>query len=242
MTAALTYVGHSTLLLEVGGARLLTDPVLGPGIGHIRRQVGVPRVEALLPLDAVLVSHAHHDHLDPRSLRRVARDCPVLAPRGCGGAPTPQRRAGGGRGRGRRPRHVGRRLDRGGAGSARRAPVSRRSARGCARLPGGGPTRIYFAGDTDLHPGMAALTRPCRRRGAAGLGLGPAGPARSPRPRARGAGGRRDRPARSRSDPLGNARRHRLPAGPGSARPTAGVRPLGGQARASDRRANPHAR
>ena len=77
VTEALSYVGHSTLLLEAGGARFLTDPVLGPGIGHIRRRVPAPRIESLLPLDAVLLSHAHHDHLHPRSLRRVARDCPV---------------------------------------------------------------------------------------------------------------------------------------------------------------------
>ena len=84
MTEAFSYVGHATVLLEVGGARLLTDPMLGRGIGHIRRRVNEPRIESLLPLDAVLVSHAHHDHLHPSSLRRVARDCPVVAPRGCG--------------------------------------------------------------------------------------------------------------------------------------------------------------
>ena len=49
----------------------------------MRRRVPVPAAAELRPLDAVLISHAHADHLDPRSLRMVARDCPVIAPRGC---------------------------------------------------------------------------------------------------------------------------------------------------------------
>ena len=42
VNAALSYVGHSTLLLELAGARLLTDPVLGRGIGHLRRSAPRP--------------------------------------------------------------------------------------------------------------------------------------------------------------------------------------------------------
>jgi L-ascorbate metabolism protein UlaG (beta-lactamase superfamily) len=76
----ITYVGHSTTLIEVAGARLLTDPVLTERIGHIRRIAPPP---ARSPdCDAVLISHAHPDHLDPRSLRRVPRDVPVIAPAG----------------------------------------------------------------------------------------------------------------------------------------------------------------
>jgi L-ascorbate metabolism protein UlaG (beta-lactamase superfamily) len=74
------YVGHSTTLIEVDGTRLLTDPVLTERIGHIHRIAPPP---ARCPdCDAVLISHAHHDHLDPRSLRRVPRGVPVIAPPG----------------------------------------------------------------------------------------------------------------------------------------------------------------
>jgi L-ascorbate metabolism protein UlaG (beta-lactamase superfamily) len=157
VTEAFSYVGHSTLLLETGGARLLTDPLLGRGIGHIRRRVDEPRIESLLPLDAVLVSHAHRDHLDRRSLRRVARDCPVLAPRGCG---TILHRSD--------VRNVievdaGDRVSFGGIPieavpalhDGRRYPVGRpRAALGFLIE---GPVRTYFAGDTDVSPEMEAL-------------------------------------------------------------------------------------
>jgi L-ascorbate metabolism protein UlaG (beta-lactamase superfamily) len=77
---SVTYVGHSTALIEVDGARLLTDPVLTDRIGHIQRIVPTPPRPPRL--DAVLISHAHHDHLDLRSLRRVPGDVPVIAPAG----------------------------------------------------------------------------------------------------------------------------------------------------------------
>jgi L-ascorbate metabolism protein UlaG (beta-lactamase superfamily) len=76
----ITFMGHATALIEVDGARLLTDPVLTKRIGYIHRIVPPP---ARCPrADAVLISHAHHDHLDLRSLRRVPRGVPVIAPSG----------------------------------------------------------------------------------------------------------------------------------------------------------------
>ena len=76
----LTYVGHATTLIEVDGTRLLTDPVLGAGVLHIRRLGAVPAIPPRL--DAILVSHAHYDHLDLPSLRRLPADVPVIAPHG----------------------------------------------------------------------------------------------------------------------------------------------------------------
>ena len=59
----LTWLGHSTVLLETGGLRILTDPVLRAGIGPVRRRPELADVD-LSAVDAVLISHLHHDHLD----------------------------------------------------------------------------------------------------------------------------------------------------------------------------------
>jgi L-ascorbate metabolism protein UlaG (beta-lactamase superfamily) len=75
----LTWVGHSTVMLELDGVRLLTDPLLRRRVMHLLRTGRAPE---LVEVDAVAVSHAHWDHLDVRSLRLVARDKPVIAPRG----------------------------------------------------------------------------------------------------------------------------------------------------------------
>jgi L-ascorbate metabolism protein UlaG (beta-lactamase superfamily) len=82
---AVTYVGHATVRLELDGTTLLTDPVLRRRVAHLRRIAPPPAREAVRGPDAVLVSHAHLDHLDRRSLRLLGR-CPVVAPRGCAGA------------------------------------------------------------------------------------------------------------------------------------------------------------
>jgi len=136
---------------------VLTDPALRQRIAHIRRRVPAPSLPELEPLDAVVVSHAHHDHLDPPSLRLVARDCPVIVPRGCGGIL-----------RRRRIREVievepGDRIAVGGIfveavpalHDGRRYPTGRqRPALGYLLEA---PPRVYFAGDTDLFPEMDEL-------------------------------------------------------------------------------------
>ena len=80
MTGRLTWLGHATVLVEIGGAVLLTDPVLRERVAHLRRRTPAPR--APLSVDAVLVSHLHHDHLDLRSLALVDPAAPVVLPRG----------------------------------------------------------------------------------------------------------------------------------------------------------------
>jgi L-ascorbate metabolism protein UlaG (beta-lactamase superfamily) len=73
-----TYVGHATVLVELGGARLLTDPVLRGRVGPLRRHGAPPAPEVVEGLDAVLISHLHHDHADLPSLRRIGRGVRLL--------------------------------------------------------------------------------------------------------------------------------------------------------------------
>lgn len=150
----ITWLGHATVLIETAaGARLLTDPVLRGRIAHLRRHA--PRLGPIDPVDAVLVSHVHHDHLDRPTLRSVATPATeIVLPRGA----TPL-------------------VEGLGFGAAREVAAG-------AVVPVGGsevtvveawhPTRrwprspqldalgfvvdgIWFAGDTDLHERMAEL-------------------------------------------------------------------------------------
>lgn len=86
-----TYVGHATLLIEIGGVRILTDPVHRRRFGHLRRVVDDPAPETVAGLDAVLISHAHHDHLDVPSLRALTGSPRVICPAPAAG---PVRKAG----------------------------------------------------------------------------------------------------------------------------------------------------
>jgi L-ascorbate metabolism protein UlaG (beta-lactamase superfamily) len=76
-----TYLGHATVLLELGGRRLLTDPVLSDRLLHLRRRSS-PVTAQLEPLDWVLISHLHHDHLHPASLRRLGGNAGAFVPVG----------------------------------------------------------------------------------------------------------------------------------------------------------------
>jgi L-ascorbate metabolism protein UlaG (beta-lactamase superfamily) len=81
-TLLTTWVGHATVLLEMEGVRLLTDPVLRRRIGPLHRLVPLPPLEPLRDLSAVLISHLHQDHFDVPSLKLLDKDTPILAPRG----------------------------------------------------------------------------------------------------------------------------------------------------------------
>jgi L-ascorbate metabolism protein UlaG (beta-lactamase superfamily) len=154
--ARVLYVGHSTVLVELDGVRLLTDPLLRGRLLHLRR-IGPADTRPLDALDAVLISHVHLDHLDLGSLRRLGARVPIVVPRGAGRLL--QRKG---------FSHV-RELDVGGeltigALSIRAVPAVHDPVRRPFRLraePMGhvirGTRSVYFAGDTDFFPEMADL-------------------------------------------------------------------------------------
>jgi L-ascorbate metabolism protein UlaG (beta-lactamase superfamily) len=80
------YLGHSTVLLEVPGLRILTDPFLRDRLGPLRRHGPVPEPAAMGPIEIVAISHAHPDHFDRASLEALTGDPLVIVPRGIGGA------------------------------------------------------------------------------------------------------------------------------------------------------------
>jgi len=86
-----TWLGHSTVLLEIDGVRVLTDPVWGPRASPSRwagpkRFQPVPvAVRSLPDLDVVVISHDHYDHLDYPTIRALAkRDVPFVTSLGVG--------------------------------------------------------------------------------------------------------------------------------------------------------------
>jgi L-ascorbate metabolism protein UlaG (beta-lactamase superfamily) len=155
VTPRVTWLGHSTVLIEMGGLRLLTDPLLRSRIFHLRRRGPAPRNPG--PLDAVLLSHLHHDHLDLRSLRMLEPEPRLICPTGSGAL-----------------------LAKAGfndlyellPGESVALPgvevEATAAEHGGARWPRGsriqplgflvrGERSVYFAGDTDLFDGMSAL-------------------------------------------------------------------------------------
>ncbi|MGC5168226.1 MBL fold metallo-hydrolase [Luteimicrobium sp. DT211] len=71
-----TWLGHSTVVLERDGVRVVTDPLLHRHAGVLRRRGDRP-AEVWRDVDAVLLSHLHHDHAELGSLRLLG-DVPVL--------------------------------------------------------------------------------------------------------------------------------------------------------------------
>lgn len=67
----LTWLGHATVVLELGGIRLLTDPLLRGRAGPLRRRGPAPDLDRAAEADAILISHLHHDHAELTSLRML---------------------------------------------------------------------------------------------------------------------------------------------------------------------------
>jgi len=155
---SLTYVGHATVLIDIDGTRLLTDPILRNRVGPLVRHGAAPGAEVIENLDAVLISHLHHDHADLSSLRRLGRELPLLVPPGSHEffarkgfnsvtelAPGESSRVGGLTVSAVEARHD--------AGRRRFA----KQAQAIGFLVSG-RRRVYFAGDTDFFAGMRNLS------------------------------------------------------------------------------------
>ena len=150
----ITWIGHSTVLIELDGVRLLTDPVLRPRVTHLRRVAPVDW-DAVQGIDAIAVSHAHYDHLDPASLRRLGRSIPLIVPWGAA--------------RMVRGFEQVTELEEGdetrvGALSIRATHADHSGHRDFLGSPAAtvgflvsGSARLYFPGDTDLFQGMSSL-------------------------------------------------------------------------------------
>ena len=152
----LRWLGHATVRLELDEAQFLFDPFLVGGIGPVRRRRKSPDLE-VTPVDAVLVSHAHQDHLHLGSLRQLDRSTTLVVPRNTGRlvralgfedvhevAAGDELTIGGVHVRTVPAAHDGRRMPFGPAAPAVGYVLD-------------GDERVYFAGDTDLFPGMADL-------------------------------------------------------------------------------------
>jgi L-ascorbate metabolism protein UlaG (beta-lactamase superfamily) len=154
----LTYLGHATVLIEVDGVRVITDPVLRPGAALLYRMPDAADVRHYTDVDLVLISHLHHDHLDLPTLRRLENDPLIVVPLG---AETWMRSKGfsnvaemapgdvlshlGVTARCTLALHSGKREPRGPVASAVGYVIE------------AGDATVYFAGDTDYFTGMATL-------------------------------------------------------------------------------------
>jgi L-ascorbate metabolism protein UlaG (beta-lactamase superfamily) len=156
-TAEITWIGHSTVLIQDGETRILTDPVLRNRTGHLRRRRSIGSRVGLDGLDCVLISHLHHDHCDLPTLRQLGQQLPLLVPVGTG------------KWLRRRGFSQVEELPVGSAVQVGRVSVLAVPAEHSGRRVPFGPaaesigfvvrgvSQIYFAGDTDLFPGMAEV-------------------------------------------------------------------------------------
>ena len=154
----ITYIGHATLRIALDGVTLLTDPVLRQRVAHLHHRQGTILPAALQDIDAVLISHLHFDHLDIPSLKLLGTDIRLIVPQGAGRL---------------LQRQGFTRIEEIAVGQATQIKSLTIEAtyadHNPKRHPFGpeadtlgylvhGSYSIYFAGDTDLFPEMAALT------------------------------------------------------------------------------------
>jgi L-ascorbate metabolism protein UlaG (beta-lactamase superfamily) len=152
MIGSLTWLGHATVVVDLDGERVVTDPLLRRRVVHLFRDRAAAAPDGAT---GVLLSHLHYDHLDVPSLRSFARELPVVVPRGGGRllrgfsgvqeiGPGESVVLGGLRVEAVEADHDGRRHPAGASGPALGYILR-------------GSRSVYFAGDTDLFAGMAAF-------------------------------------------------------------------------------------
>lgn len=79
----ITYIGHSTTLIESGGTAILTDPIFSNNIFFLKRKTPLNFDPSRLPkLTAILISHLHLDHFDIQSFNYIPTDIPIIMPEG----------------------------------------------------------------------------------------------------------------------------------------------------------------
>ena len=80
--ASLTWIGHATFAMRLGGKMIVTDPVWSERIGFAKRRAapGVA-MEAMPPIDIVTISHSHRDHMDMPSLERIGKKATYVVPK-----------------------------------------------------------------------------------------------------------------------------------------------------------------
>ncbi len=154
---AITWLGHATVLIEIDGMRLLTDPVLRDRIGPLARIAPSISPREIEPVDCVLLSHLHADHADAATLRAIIRSGPIIGPPAARAwllakgfddvrelRPGQEMPVGGVQVRATRAVHDGRRRPYGPAAEAIGFVLT-------------GSRTVYFAGDTDMFGSMEAL-------------------------------------------------------------------------------------
>ncbi len=79
-----TFLGHATIVIDMDGVRILTDPILRSRVGPLVRMRGPVEEAHWTGADVVLISHSHWDHLDHGSLRMLGTETSLVVPRGMG--------------------------------------------------------------------------------------------------------------------------------------------------------------
>lgn len=81
---SVSWIGHASFLLRIAGVTVLVDPVLSQRIPGVGRRLAQPGLDPLPPVDVLLISHNHYDHLDAPTVRGLPRDTRVVVPGGLG--------------------------------------------------------------------------------------------------------------------------------------------------------------
>lgn len=180
---SITWIGHSSFLIQLGRTNVLTDPVWSDRASPVRwagpKRLSPPGfpIDRLPPIDVVIQSHDHYDHLDDRTVRHLVQahpDARWIAPLGV---------ASFFRERGARDVSEHDWWDDVEVGGLKLhcTPAQHFSGRGfrdrnrslwCGWALRQGPTRVYFCGDSGYHPGFAEIGR---RHGPFDVALMPVG-------------------------------------------------------------------